>query len=75
MALLVLSSISCISSCKSDRILLLWLTALLEAVEESAAIRRMLIFKTLVVWKLSEKTSLCKFTLLFCSLERDFWPL
>lgn len=74
MSLLVLSSISCISSCKSDRILLLWLVALLEAVEESAAIRRMLIFRTLVVWKLlSEKTLLFKFSSLFCSLERGFF--
>lgn len=71
-ALPVLLNTSYIFSCKSDRILLLWLIAFLEAVEELAAIRMMLIFKTLVVWKLlSEKTLLFQFSLLFCSLERD----
>lgn len=49
LALLVLSSTSCILCCKSDRVLLLWLTALLEVMEESAAITRILLFETLIV--------------------------
>lgn len=49
LAVLLLSSVSCISCCKSDRDLLLWLTALLEVMEESAAVRRVLLFETLMV--------------------------
>lgn len=69
------SSIFCISSCGSDRILFLCLIALLEAVEELTAVRRMLIFKTLVVWKLKVKRLCCSDSLLFRSLERNFRPL
>jgi len=55
MAMLVFSSISCISSCRSDRILLLQLITRLEAVEQMAAIKNVDIQDVSGLEPLSEK--------------------